>query len=314
MSTMRLETLRVVHRDGTGGSTDGLLIHGFFTQQPILVKTCQRSLWIGRQTRLADNRESAAELEIFTGKQAYEFLLQFASGLLSAIPGETNVFGQLKQAWHRHQASFGADLSDCDRRLMSQLFTDTKRIRNRHLQLVGGLSYGTLVRDQLALRRNEPVLIVGAGSLARSIAPALRKYRLATWSRRSAARVPEYAVRLFGPGHLEPAACWADHLVFCTPPARAFEQTWLDVLQRHPAKTVLHLGYRDTPAWWHGPGISRFWHLEHLFALRRVRAEDCSLKLMRARDECRTLAENRAGESRHVRPVQFGPDFGFAVP
>jgi len=313
---MPLDTLRVIHRIGENKFTPGFFADRFFAGPPLLVDTCQRSIWVGQQTQHRGAVDAATDIESFSGKKAYEFLLKFASGLLSAIPGETNVFGQLKDAWQHHQAMFGANIGSSNRDLMAQLFTDTKRIRSRHLQRIGGHSYGTLIRHLLELRKNEPVLIVGSGSLARSIAPALRKYRLAIWNRRTEAWAPDHAEQRFAPGDEADAVRWAAHIIFCTPPALASEQTWIDVLQQHPAKSVIHLGYRDTPAWWHDYGHEegQYLHLEHLFALRRNQADARSLQLTRAHNECAALARNHASESNHLLQAQAGPRFEFASP
>ena len=308
MSTMPLDTLRVIHRASENRFISEFSADIFFAEPPVFIDTCQRSIWVGQKAQHPSVVDATTDIEFFSEKKAYEFLLRFASGLLSAIPGETNVFGQLKAAWQNHQALFGANTCALNRYLMAQLFTDTKHIRNRHLQRIGGRSYGTLIRSLLELHKNDQVLIVGSGNLAHSIAPALHKYRLATWSRNAAAWAPGKAEAHFSSGDEADAARWATHVIFCTPPARDFEQIWIEALQQHPVKSVVHLGYRETPAWWRGyvRGGARYEHLEHLFALRRNRADARSLQFTRAHTECESLAKTHANDCCYFKHPQAG--------
>ncbi len=297
-----LNTLGVIHY---AGEQDGerSVASGFFSGPAVIVDTCQRSVWVGQRARQQVITGVVPGVELFTGRQAYEFLLKFATGLLSAVPGETNVFGQIKDAWRHHQARFGSDVCMLDQHVMAQLFADTKRIRSSHLQHIGGRSYGTLLRHVLEMRKNQPVLIVGSGNLARSIAPALQKNPLAVWARRPDTWLPAGVEQRFGPGEEEAAARWAAHIVFCTPPAGDFEQVWLEVLQKQPVETVVHLGHRVTPDRWQGQ--QRFLHLEHLFSVQRERADLRSLRLARAHNECAALAHSRTDNSAGNQAVKL---------
>jgi len=121
-----------------------------------------------------------AGAEVYSATGAYAFLLRFATGLESAVRGETDVFGQLKEAWVHYKQNRGVlyrDLSPW----MQRLFEDTKEIRSQYLQSVGGASYGSLVRQLLRTYIKQQgerlgadhTLLVGAGPIALSVAPWL---------------------------------------------------------------------------------------------------------------------------------------------
>src|SRR5262245_60181131 len=64
--------------------------------------TCQRRLWVG------DARGGGFPAAALSGEEAYLLLLRIATGLESAVAGETDVFGQLKQAWREFAESGNA--------------------------------------------------------------------------------------------------------------------------------------------------------------------------------------------------------------
>jgi len=154
--------------------------------------TCQRKLWVYDENALAEKMGSisgperlCAEAlrlgaEVYSGSGAYSFLLRFATGLESAVRGETDVFGQLKEAWAQYEQERGhlyRELSPW----IQRVFEDTKEIRSQYLQSVGGASYGSLARQLLRNLMKEsqtqsdirPILLVGAGPIAVSVAPWL---------------------------------------------------------------------------------------------------------------------------------------------
>ncbi len=154
--------------------------------------TCQRQLWIFDEETLATGMGSVAGpericaealrdgAEVYSGIGAYGFLIRFASGLESAIQGETDVFGQLKDAWSSFEKRGGVQARELSP-WIQRLFEDTKEIRSLYLQSVGGASYGSLVRQLLrGIRKahapsgeQAPILLVGAGPIAVSVAPWL---------------------------------------------------------------------------------------------------------------------------------------------
>ncbi len=103
--------------------------------------------------------------EIHRGAQAHRFLVEVCSGLHSPLLGETEVFGQFRsfrQAHHWHPAWIP---------LLDAVEEDVKKLRRDHLTGLGAQSYGSLARKHLPA--GEPVVIVGAGNLAKEMAPWL---------------------------------------------------------------------------------------------------------------------------------------------
>jgi hypothetical protein len=287
---MDLGWLHVLHRPkGLGleepGSVPGALC----------IDTCQRTLWVVHRAEAP--REWAGE--ILSGADAYRFLLRVSAGLESRIAGETDVFGQVKAAWKRH-------VHEC-RGLghwMPKVFEDTKEIRSAYLQNVGGASYGSLVRlllRQLTLAGG-PVALLGAGQLARAVAPFLAEGELRLWNRspgngarllEAVARKPGSRVRAIGGD--EWAAPGNVAAVLCIPPDPAEDGRRIALWRAGGAeRPLLHLGLigdSTTSAWRALPALHT---LEELFALQRSQGEVRSAQLERASQACEEKARLRA--------------------
>ncbi len=154
------------------------------------IATCQRELWIFDEEALAEvmgspvgpERICAEALrdgaEVYSGAGAYGFLLRFSTGLESAVRGETDVFGQLRDAWSLFEQGGSRQARELSS-WIQRLYEDTKEIRSRFLQSVGGASYGSLVRQILRKQSLQiendirPILLIGAGPIAVSVAPWL---------------------------------------------------------------------------------------------------------------------------------------------
>lgn len=142
------------------------------------METCQRWIWVGSVEGSQNaSGEIPACVERATGTEAYSFLLRVATGLESRVVGETDVFGQLKEAWRQAELSGLHEENLKIRPWMYRVFEDSKEIRSRFLQNSGGTSYGSLVRkllrDRFGKRVPGSILLVGAGLLARGVAPYL---------------------------------------------------------------------------------------------------------------------------------------------
>src|SRR5262245_63928758 len=99
---MSLERFAVVHQRKTPGRVYGaewpLPASGF------RLETCLRRLAVGDVAELSADPADAPAFDQYRGAAAYEFLLRIASGLESEIAGETEVFGQLKEAWRAYES------------------------------------------------------------------------------------------------------------------------------------------------------------------------------------------------------------------
>ncbi len=258
----------------------------------LVVDTCLRQLFVTPDHALADALASP-HAECYSGVDAYAFLLEVATGLRSAVPGETNVFGQVKRGWERCRVEATAATVATLGPIVAQLVADTRSIRHAHLQDIGGASYGTLARKLLDLAGRERLLIVGAGDLARSLLPYFRDRELGLWNRHKPGPAFAAAARLFAPADGSVAARWADAVVMTTPADAAHDGQWRDWLAGSHVHSVLHLGRRrhERLQW---PGAIRALDLDDVFALRQSQDNIRSLQLERARAACSEITAARA--------------------
>jgi hypothetical protein len=225
--------------------------------------------------------------QCFAGRHAYQFLLEVATGLRSAIPGETNVFGQLRRAALDPvaRAAMTPDLA----LLIERLIADTRAIRAEHLDGIGGASYGTLVRRLLRPAPGTAVLLIGAGNLARSLLPFLRHCRLGICSRSPPGADFAPADRRFAASEAATAAAWAAQVILTTPADDAHDRRWSACLDDGKPRPLVHLGRRrHEPVSW--PGNVRAYDLDDVFDLRRTQDNIRSLQIERARQACHERA------------------------
>lgn len=112
----------------------------------------------------------------FYGKSALEHLARVAAGLDSMVVGETEIFGQLKEAYRAAQEA--GSTSSAANRTFQRVFSVGKKVRTETQVTSGPTSLGA-VAVQLAGRAlgnlaGANVLVVGAGEIARSTAQSLR--------------------------------------------------------------------------------------------------------------------------------------------
>jgi hypothetical protein len=276
----------------------------------LMVDTCLRQLSIDvspvAKTHDARARGPSAPTERVSGPEAYCLMLEIATGLRSAVPGETNVFGQVKDAW----AAFRRDRQPTEvarlAPVMHRLINDTKSIRAQYLNGIGGASYGSLVRRLVKPRPDDRILFVGAGNLAHSMLPFFRHFTVGLWNRSAIDRSPQTVTNVFQPDEGHRAAGWADHVILTTPPDEANDAQWCGWIGQS-VRTIVHLGYSDNQ----NEAIRAFqmgrmrqteiYSLDDVFALRQTQAEHRSLQLARARTACSNLADDVSPDTHRLR-------------
>lgn len=282
-------------------SGEALVLH---TCQRVMVLACRPEIVRALQQQLP----AGAQAETCGGAAAYELLLRLACGLESRLAGETEVFGQFKQCWQEFQrARF--DLAGHVSGLMQNLFRDVKDIRSRYLTGTGSASYGSLVRRVLNANAPDeaslaPVLLVGAGQLAQSVAPWLRNAELWIWNR-SPERAEALAAELLRRDaqrvvRVLPSTCEAElaawraarDVIVCIPPDHERDAQRIDAWS-HPRDErgrVVHLGFNEVPALAQGAahwaGVDPLLHLGHLYEMLRASNEQRAAQLEQARRAC----------------------------
>jgi len=290
--------LLVLHRRATP-DTDGAVhpraVDSTSRQDPqpqwLRIRTCQREIRLALVTAGPEPDARAAphgSVEAYRAAEAYRFLLEFASGLRSAVPGETNVFGQVREAWRRFERQQPRECVRALAPLMDALFRDVREVRTRFLQGIGGQSYATLARRLLAPDAASRVLIVGFGALGRSMPAMFAHAEVAVFNRTRPSPAPGPQIRYFGAGEERQAAAWATHVVMCVPRRADIDTCWIEALRpRNPR--IVHLGCRRGAAggW---SEIADLIDLDAVFDLQREQGHRRESQLRHAREACATLA------------------------
>ena len=252
------------------------------------MRSCQREVWISPDV---EGLRDGAGADRSSGEAAYALLLEIVCGLRSQVPGETNIEGQFRRAWDEFRT---LATTRCIERLapaINRLLSDAQAIRRVHLQGIGGASYGSLLRKLIRPGRDDRVLIIGTGALARSVLPFFRHRDVGLWHYRALATLPDSVERAFAPDDGRTAAAWATHVVLTTPPNRRNDDRWTRWLRDGQAQTVTHLGHRRGGDPGFGDGLpGPVFLLDDLFDLRERQANVRSLQVERAKAACRTMA------------------------
>jgi hypothetical protein len=305
---MSLERLTVVHarkmaREGGVTATPDVLFHSAFPME-----TCLRRMWISMSASSTTQHRLASSIgaERYAGVEAYEFLLRTACGLESAIAGESDVFGQLKDSWQSFRKLGGETVLALDP-LMQRLFEDVKHVRSRHLSNLGAATYGSLVRTLLGKDVDAPTLIIGAGQMARAVLPYLpgRPLYISNRTVAHARRLlddigPSLAsastIEVVEPYPEAELALWktAHNVILCIPAASEFDalrvRAWHARAEGHGR--VLHLGILSA-AETQWQSISTLATLADLFALQSANQDHRQLQFQRANRECRERSRLR---------------------
>lgn len=289
---MDLEQLLVFHRSIPESSErPGTRVLATPTRSTFRLTTCQREVDI----LFRHSADIVSTGAAFRGIDAYRLLLEIATGLLSAIPGETNVFGQLRAGWRDYLREADPVTVRDFATLMDTLFVDTRAIRTAFLQDIGGHSYGTLTRKLLRPSAGTRILVVGNGALARAVMPMLSGFELGLINRTRPTEIPEFVHRVFEMDDAQAAIDWADHVVLCVPRAANLDARWARLLASRPAVRVIHLGCRraDIGPWAELNGLAT---LDDLFNLRTAQQDRRMRQLEFARAACRARALQRAAD------------------
>jgi len=304
---MQLDRLVVVHQRRSAGargdewhSPPSSVLH---------VETCLRRLCIGDLVTLPNpvvaGLPSTQPVERFRGVAAYQFLLSVATGLESEIAGESEIFGQFRDAWRAFERTEPAHARS-QSSLIHKLFEDVKEIRARHLQNADTITYGGLTRHLLGAAANAPTLVVGAGNMAQSVVPYLAGRPLHFWNRtvsrahELAKLIPSSQTGLADPVILDGTLkaeleAWrtAANIVVCVPPDAERDALRLAAWNQNPnRKRLVHLGVIDpagTP-WEDAVELST---LRDLFAMQSVNSQLRNAHIDRARAACREKAQLR---------------------
>ncbi|WP_329905100.1 glutamyl-tRNA reductase [Porphyromonas pogonae] len=116
-------------------------------------------------------QESSAQLFYrCTGREVYDHLFRLASGLDSMVVGETQILGQLKDAFRR--ATDNSQSTSVLSRMFHKAFETAKKIRSQYLISSTPISAGSAAVNYmttLGIGKDEPTLIIGAGQMAETI-------------------------------------------------------------------------------------------------------------------------------------------------
>ncbi len=256
--------------------------------------TCLRQLAFGLAPR--PQLATAPDGELYAAADAYRLLLEVASGLRSAVPGETNVFGQFRRAWEQAGTALTPHDWQALRPVGQALLEDTRALRAGHLQGLAGGSYGSLVRALLAPRKDARVLFIGTGELARSIIPLFSAVSVGVWNHRPGAPLTGIC-RWFTPVEADEAAAWATDIVLTTPRDPAHDAAWQVRLGRQHPRRIVHLGQRRGAAidW---PTATASFALDDVFDLASTRDQHRSRQLAVAARVCDNLVAARLASPR----------------
>jgi len=309
MSPVAINELLVLHQNKRADGSSNWLSDCPSPDAPgFFLDTCIRQLAVPATTGLQPSIEAYAagnSLELYSGQNAYRFLLEVACGLHSAVPAETNIIGQIKSAWTGCLATMRREDAARLQPLMHTLLDDTQSIRREHLQGLGGSSYGSLARKLLNVDSRSRVLFVGSGELTQSMLPFFRNVNTGLWNYRLPVDAPEWVEHVFKPDDSEAAADWANVVILTTPPDATNDERWQRLLSEYPMDSVLHLGLRrQQNCRWN----RRFdiLSLDDVFELRQSQSNIRDIQLEKARQACTTVAAERALHSASAPTLVHG--------
>jgi glutamyl-tRNA reductase len=182
---------RVAFRENQLPDALRLLREKLRLEETVLISTCNRVEYFGitshpRESAVAwpeflrsfhqISDDFSSVLFHFEGEAAVDHLFQMAAGLKSMVVGETEIFGQLKEAYHvaQHQGATGKHLN----RLFQASFAAGKAVRSQTAITRGSVSVGS-VAVELAEKifgqlKGRTVMVIGAGDTSEKTARFLQ--------------------------------------------------------------------------------------------------------------------------------------------
>lgn len=136
--------------------------------------TCMRSIYVG-DSRLVSFRKlpDLYNYSIFTGYEAYRFLLEVASGTHSRLFGESEIQSQFRDSFCPDKVSQIPILSQYLLKLRDHILEHSRIVRSKFFTCHGRQTYGGLA-DSL-LPSNDSIALLGTGNLAESMVTHLMK-------------------------------------------------------------------------------------------------------------------------------------------
>lgn len=308
----KLSSLRVFHLNKKSAQNDqNLGSENIFTSETVLlINTCLRKIWITFDSNSTlETFFFEQKIDRFLGGEAYEFLLRIACGLESEIIGETDIFGQFKTAWADYKKQHSTQIESLQH-WIQKLFEDTKEIRTQHIQNIGGNNYGSLVRKMIKERstktgRSKPILLVGAGNLAKAILPYLKANEVWVWNRnlRNANQLKEIhpEIKILDTKDKEIFG-WknAAHILICIPASKTEDLNRLSwLLLNDVPRSIIHLGALNKELA-HWKQVTGFFALDDIFKLQQEMSIARQTQISHAKKACvekamlRVLTENTA--------------------
>ena len=144
---MALSELIVLNRKGAGDSSAG----GRSSRPAAFPPACAKCAWRHCPRTCIRRRSNARQMDSsdYRGVDAYRFMLQLACGLESEIAGETEILGQIKDAWRDYEAAGsrgGGGVAPLDAAPAAGHEGNPQRVRGRpgqcHLRLTGAAAAG----------------------------------------------------------------------------------------------------------------------------------------------------------------------------
>ena len=158
-----IHKLWVIHRRGGAKFAPSEIQKGRWTSW----QTCLRKILIGHSDYSIQPSLLISD-DLFFGKEAYQFLLEVASGLHSPLLGETEVFGQFRKMVLELEdvlSPWGLDV----KRHLKDIISDVKLIRHKYLVGIGSHSYGSLARRHVGVSGD--IHLIGSGIFIKDLLP-----------------------------------------------------------------------------------------------------------------------------------------------